>query len=190
MQSLCVFCGSQKGVLPQYEAAAHELGIYLAENNIRLIYGAGNIGLMGVVAEAALSKGGEVIGVIPNFLMEREVGHRGLSDLIITETMHERKQKMAELSDGFLTLPGGFGTMDELCEILTWRQLGLHDRPIGLLNMEGYFDALITLFNQMVIRGFVGAHNRNFLIESSALTPLLTQMHAVHSSRDTHFERG
>ncbi|MEO0581672.1 MAG: TIGR00730 family Rossman fold protein [Bacteroidota bacterium] len=190
MQSLCVFCGSRKGVLPQYEAVAYALGIYLAENNIRLIYGAGNIGLMGVVAEAALSKGGEVVGVIPNFLMDREVGHKGLSQLILTETMHERKQIMAEMSDGFLTLPGGFGTMDELCEILTWRQLGLHDRPIGLLNMEGYFDALITLFNQMVIRGFVGADNRHLLFESTELFPLLDQMHAAHSSRDSQFEKG
>jgi uncharacterized protein (TIGR00730 family) len=153
--SVCVYCGSRKGARPAYVAAAEELGAYLASAGIRLIYGGGAVGLMGVVAESVLENGGRVTGIIPRFLDDAEVGKRDVTDLIQTETMHERKARMAELSDGFVVLPGGLGTLDETFEILTWKQLRLHAKPIVLINTDGYWDLFVHLIERQVEEGFV-----------------------------------
>ncbi len=155
IRALCVFCGSSRGARPEYLAAAHEVGGLLADRGIHLVYGGGNVGLMGAVADAALAAGGEVTGVIPEDLVTWEVAHTRLTRLVVVRTMHERKALMADLSDATLALPGGFGTLDELCEALTWSQLGIQGRPIGLLNVAGFFDPLLTLFEHAVSEGFV-----------------------------------
>jgi len=159
MKSLAVFCGSSKGNKPVYTKVARQIGSFLAENNVKLVYGAGNVGLMGEVADATLDAGGYVIGVIPDFLKKWEVCHEGLNELFVTGTMHERKQKMVEVSDGFLIIPGGFGTLDEFFEILTWKQLRLHNKPIGVLNVDGYYDFVIEHINKMVEDGFLKKEN-------------------------------
>ncbi|MCL4126851.1 UNVERIFIED_CONTAM: hypothetical protein GTU68_050861 [Idotea baltica] len=164
MKSICVFCGSNPGNQSIFSEQAIALGQVLVKKNIKLIYGAGNVGLMGVIADAMLKENGEVVGVIPHFLMAKEVGHTGLSELIEVETMHQRKQIMADLSEGFIAMPGGFGTMDEVCEILTWAQLGLHAHPIGLLDVEGYYQPLIQLFDNMVAKGFLHPKNRELVL--------------------------
>jgi uncharacterized protein (TIGR00730 family) len=176
LRSLCVFCGSSNGNRPEYAAAATELGRMLAERKIRLVYGGGNIGLMGVLADAALAAGGEVIGVIPQMLVNRELAHRGITDLRIVGTMHERKALMAELSDAFLALPGGLGTFEELCEALTWSQLGIHAKLCGALNVGGYFDHLDALFNHALREGFVRAEDRGLLITSDNAAKLLDRL--------------
>ncbi|GIX25034.1 MAG: putative cytokinin riboside 5'-monophosphate phosphoribohydrolase [Caldimonas sp.] len=153
--SLCVYCGSRTGANPAYADTARALGRHLARTGTRLIYGGGRVGLMGLVADAALAEGGTVIGVIPQSLMDREVGHQGLTELRVVQTMHERKRLMAEQSDAFLALPGGIGTFEELFEVWTWRQLGYHDKPIGLLNVEGYYDPLIAFLGHTVEQGFL-----------------------------------
>lgn len=157
MRSICVFCGSNAGNAPIYAETARRAGQIFASAGLTVVYGGGSVGLMGVLADAALAAGGRVIGVIPRTLWEREVGHRGLSDLRIVDTMHERKALMSELSDGFLALPGGIGTLDELFEIWTWAQLGVHRKPCGLLNVNGYFDALLTFLNRTIAAGFLRA---------------------------------
>ena len=144
MRRVCVFCGAAAGNDPRYAAAAGELGRALAARSIELVTGGGKVGLMGVVADATLAAGGSVIGIIPRFLEEREVAHRGLTELHVVESLHERKALMHELSDGFIVLPGGFGTLDELMESVTWAQLGLHAKPIGIVNVAGYFDDLLA----------------------------------------------
>ncbi|MBL0091019.1 MAG: TIGR00730 family Rossman fold protein [Piscinibacter sp.] len=153
--SLCVYCGSRAGDNAAYEAAATAVGTAIGRRGWRLVYGGGRAGLMGRVADAALSAGAPVLGVIPRSLMEREVGHRGLTELHVVETMHERKLMMAQHSDAFIALPGGIGTFEELFEVWTWRQLGYHDKPVGLLNVDGYYDALLDFMRQTVARGFV-----------------------------------
>jgi len=153
--SLCVYCGSRAGDNAAYEAAARAVGTAIGRRGWRLVYGGGRAGLMGRVADAALSAGAPVLGVIPRSLMEREVGHRGLTELHVVETMHERKLMMAQHSDAFIALPGGIGTFEELFEVWTWRQLGYHDKPVGLLNVDGYYDALLDFMRQTVARGFV-----------------------------------
>src|SRR5215469_5924737 len=145
----CVFCGSNRGTNPRYAAAA-ELGRCLASSGIGIVYGGGKVGLMGVLADAAIEQGGEVIGVIPRMLVDREIAHPGLTELRIVGSMHERKALMADLSDAFIAMPGGYGTLDEFCEILTWTQLGLQQKPIGMLNVDGYFDPLLALFDHAV----------------------------------------
>lgn len=167
IQSVCVFCGSRVGASSRYAEAAETLGRVLAERNQRLVYGGGNVGLMGVLADGALSGGGEVVGVIPAALMERELGHGGVTDLRIVGTMHERKALMADLADAFLAMPGGYGTLDELCEILTWSQLGLHAKPVGLLNTEGYFDAFLSFLTRSVEEGFLHPIDREMLLVDS-----------------------
>jgi uncharacterized protein (TIGR00730 family) len=152
------------------------LGHLLAVRSIGLVYGGGNVGLMGVLADAMLEKGGTVTGVIPDFLLQKEVGHRGLSELIVVETMHERKAIMADRADSFMALPGGFGTLDELCEILTWSQLGLHRHPVGLLNLNGYFDGLIAFFDHMTQQGFLHQKNREILLVHEDTERLLQLM--------------
>ncbi|NMM44207.1 TIGR00730 family Rossman fold protein [Rhodospirillaceae bacterium KN72] len=153
--SVCVYCGSRHGARPAFTTAARRLGNMLAEAEIRLVYGGGAVGLMGEVAQAVLDKGGRVTGIIPHFLDQAEVGKANLTELIRTDNMHDRKARMAELSDGFVVLPGGLGTLDETFEILTWKQLQLHDKPIVLLNIEGYWDHFVHLVEHQVREGFV-----------------------------------
>ncbi|MFK7926505.1 MAG: TIGR00730 family Rossman fold protein [Bacteroidia bacterium] len=176
MKSICVFCGSNMGSEAVYKEAAIKLGQSFAARKIRLVYGAGNVGMMGVIADATLEAGGEVLGVIPGFLKAKEVCHTGLTELIVTDTMHERKQIMADQSDGFIAMPGGFGTLDELCEILTWAQLGLHAHPIGLLNVVGYFDPLLQMFDHMVTQRFLASENRKLLLSGVRPKDLLQKM--------------
>jgi uncharacterized protein (TIGR00730 family) len=172
MRSICVFCGSSSGNDLAYEDAACSLGETLAESGITLVYGGGHVGLMGVVANAALASGGEAVGVIPHSLVEREIAHNGLTDLHVVGSMHERKAMMSELSEGFIALPGGTGTMEEFFEVLTWAQLGEHGKPCGLLNVAEYYDPLLAVFDHMVANGFLSEANRSFVLvekEPSAL---------------------
>jgi uncharacterized protein (TIGR00730 family) len=162
-KSVCVYCGSRMGVRPSYGAAAQAVGAMLAKNGWRLVYGAGDVGLMGVVARAAQSAGGETFGVIPTHLMELEVGKRDLSTFVVTETMHERKKVMFMNADAVVVLPGGGGSLDEFFEVLTWRQLGLHKKPIILLNTEDYWDKLIGLVDHIVAEGFADASLAGFI---------------------------
>lgn len=176
MKSLCVFCGSSKGSQPLYVEVARQLGVILAQRQIRLVYGAGNVGLMGVLADAALESGGEVLGVIPEFLVEKEVCHDGLTELIVTQTMHQRKQIMEDRSDGVLVLPGGYGTLDEFFEILTWKQLHLHDKPVGLLNVGGFYDPLLAHFRKMNEDGFIRPANLDLVVVAENVEDLLEKM--------------
>jgi uncharacterized protein (TIGR00730 family) len=155
ISSLCVFCGANVGVRPEYAEAARSVGRMLAEHSIRLVYGAGNVGLMGILADSCLAAGGKVVGVIPDSLVRHEVAHQGLTELRVVNSMHERKAMMADLSDAFMALPGGLGTLEELFEIWTWAQLGLHQKPIGLLNVAGYYDPLIELADHGLREGFL-----------------------------------
>ncbi len=169
MQRICVFCGSSPGRRPAYAEAARHLGNLLAQRHLELVYGGGCVGLMGIVADAALAAGGKVIGVIPESLVIKEIVHESLPDLRVVKSMHERKALMAELSDGFIALPGGFGTYEEFCEILTWGQLGLHKKPFGLLNVEGFYDPLLALFDHAVAEEFIRlSHRAQVLVENSA----------------------
>ena len=161
--SLCVYCGSRPGVLPAYTEAARAVGHAIGERGWQLVYGGGRAGLMGVVADAALEAGAAVVGVIPSSLMDRELGHVGLTELHVVDTMHQRKTLMAERSDAFLALPGGIGTFEELFEVWTWRQLGYHDKPVGLLNVAGYYDALLGFLRQSEAQGFMAAAQNELL---------------------------
>jgi len=160
IRSVCVFCGSAPGARPSYSAAAEELGTALARHGITLVYGGGRLGLMGIVADAALRAGGRVTGVIPRMLIERELAHPGLTQQHVVNTMHERKTLMADMSDGFVGLPGGMGTFDELVEIVTWAQLGLHAKPVVLANVENYFDRMYAMLDYAVAEKFVTAESR------------------------------
>ena len=163
MKRVCVYCGSRDGDHPTFATAAETVGTGIAKRGMGLVYGAGDVGLMGRVATATMDAGGEVLGVIPQHLMDREIGKRDVSELIVVQTMHERKMIMFDRSDAFVALPGGPGTLDELIELLTWRQLGLHDRPAHLLNLGGYWDPLITLLQSTVDRGFADQSFLDFL---------------------------
>ncbi|MBW1297730.1 TIGR00730 family Rossman fold protein [Aquimarina litoralis] len=178
LTSICVFCGSSEGNDTKVVSEALLLGEKLASHDITLVYGAAKIGIMGKVAEGALNKKGKVIGVIPDFLKLKEVVHLGLTELITTNNMHERKMKMHQLSDGFITLPGGFGTLEELFEIITWSQLGLHQKPIGLLNINGFYDHLLGLLKHMVKQGFLKQENYDLLIVDDHIDVLLEKMKA------------
>jgi len=160
IKSLCVYCGSARGRSPHYVAAAKELGEAMAERQIRLIYGGARIGMMGEVADAVMKNGGAVTGVIPEHLQTSEVGHSGITDLKVVESMHVRKKLMFDLSDGFAVLPGGYGTLDELFEVITWRMLSLHDKPIVVLNIDGYWNAFEALIDQLIDQGFARADSR------------------------------
>src|SRR3954466_583412 len=177
--NVCIFCGSSAGKDAVYADAARETGEIIARAGHTLIYGGGNVGLMGIVADAALSAGGKVIGVIPDFLIKREVGHRGLTELIEVRSMHERKKKMADLTDAFVALPGGWGTLDELAEILTWRQLGLINQPIGLLNINSFFSPLVSQMETMLENGFIRVENIKFLTVENSPLKLLTALGVV-----------
>lgn len=166
MKHLCIFCGSSKGNDPVYEKTAEELAKIIVDEGLTMVYGGGSIGIMGVLADKILSLNGKVIGVIPRFLYDLEVGHDNVTELIIVESMHERKQKMAEISDGFLALPGGFGTLEEMGEILTWIQLKLIRKPIGLLNVNGFYDQFLNMLDNMVSSGFLKENNREILLSS------------------------
>ncbi len=175
MKRICVFCGSSPGVRPEYVGAARQLGTLLAQRKIGLVFGGGRVGMMGQLARAALENNGEVIGVIPRKLHERKVAFNELSDLRVVESMHERKALMAELADGFMTLPGGLGTLEELFEILTWAQLGMHHKPCGLLNVAGYFSPLLAFIDRVVDEGFLDAAHRSMILSAEHPEQLLQQ---------------
>ncbi|MBA9088312.1 hypothetical protein FHR92_004808 [Fontibacillus solani] len=175
MNSIAVFCGSSEGASEVYKENAMMLGRELAKRNITLIYGGASVGLMGAVADAVLDAGGKAIGVIPHFLDSREIAHKNLTELIVVESMHERKSKMADLSDGFLALPGGPGTMEEYFEIFTWAQLGLHSKPCGLLNINHYYDPLISLFDRMLGERFMQEKYRSMIVTDTTPQGILEQ---------------
>lgn len=174
--SICVYCGSRPGSSPAFEAAARETGTLIGQLGWQLVYGGGRAGLMGMVADAALAAGGRVVGVIPQSLMVHELGHNGLSELHVVQSMHERKRLMAERSDAFLALPGGIGTLEELFEVWTWRQLGYHDKPVGLLNTAGYYDALLAFIGASIDSGFVVPAQRTLLEVEPCVAPLLQRL--------------
>jgi uncharacterized protein (TIGR00730 family) len=182
LRRVCVFCGSNPGRRPEYLRTAREMGRVLVERGLGLVYGGGNVGLMGAVADTVLAAGGEVVGVIPEALMAREVGHTGLSHLHVVKTMHERKAMMADLCDGFVALPGGFGTFEEFCEVLTWSQLGIHPKPCGLLNVAGFYDTLLALFDHATAEGFVSRNHRALVIEDTDPARLLDRFAAFTPS--------
>ena len=173
MNAVCVFCGSHPGNDPAYAEAAQRLGRTLAERDITLVYGGGHVGLMGVIADSALGAGGEVIGVMPRSLVAREIGHTGLTKLHVVSSMHERKALMSELSEGFVALPGGNGTLEEFFEVLTWAQLGEHGKPCGLLNVAGYYDPLLAVFDRMVDRAFLKEEHRGLVLVEEDPSALL-----------------
>jgi uncharacterized protein (TIGR00730 family) len=178
VKRICVFCGSSAGARPEYAGAAREMGRTLAEAGIGLVYGGGHVGLMGIVANAVLEAGGEAVGIIPEALMRREVGHTGLTELHVTASMHERKAMMADLSDGFIALPGGYGTFEEFCEVITWSQLGIHPKPCALLNTAGYWTPLLAMFDHAVAEGFVRPQHRALVLEDTSPAALLERMRA------------
>ncbi len=186
MNSICVFCGSNAGNQPIYRSEAEKLGRLLAARGIELVYGGGNIGLMGAVADACLEAGGTVVGVIPQALMGKEVAgrpvdHRTLTRLEVVDSMHTRKARMAELAEGFIALPGGFGTFEEFCEILTWGQLGFHAKPMGLLNVNGFYDPLLAMFDRAVADGFLRLQNRAMALADRDIEGLLAAMAAYRA---------
>jgi uncharacterized protein (TIGR00730 family) len=172
--NICVFCGSSKGKNPVFAEAARELGVLIGKNSHSLVYGGGKVGLMGIVADAVLASGGSVTGIIPKFLMDREVGHVGITHLEVVQSMHQRKQRMADLANAFIALPGGWGTLEEVAEILTWRQLGLIAQPIILLNINNFFDPLISQLNAMFEEGFVRKQYLDNLIIATTPQQVLT----------------
>ncbi len=176
MKRICIFCGANAGVRAVFSEAATSLGAMIALQSMGVVYGGGNVGLMGVLADAALAAGGEVIGVIPRSLVERELAHSDLSALYVVNSMHERKALMADLSDAFIALPGGFGTLDEFFEVLTWAQLGIHGKPCGLLNVDGYFDHLLAFLDRAVSEGLLLSHNRNMFTVDSDERRLLASL--------------
>ncbi len=176
LKKICVFCGSSDGNDSNVTHAAQELGRLFSERNITLVYGAAKIGVMGTIAESVLQSKGTVVGVIPQFLKKKEVVHLGLTELITTDNMHERKLIMQDISDGFITLPGGFGTLEELFELITWLQLGLHTKPIALLNVNGFYDDLLKLLETMVRNGFLKMENYELLLVDTSIENLLQKM--------------
>ncbi|MDH1008504.1 TIGR00730 family Rossman fold protein [Pseudomonas nicosulfuronedens] len=178
LRSICVFCGASPGTTPIYQEAAEALGRHLAENGIQLVYGGGAVGLMGMVANAALTAGGEVIGIIPQSLKDAEVGHSGLTRLEVVDGMHARKARMAELSDAFIALPGGLGTLEELFEVWTWGQLGYHAKPLGLLEVNGFFDPLLTFLDHLVQERFVRQPHRDMLQRAASPAELVSALAA------------
>ena len=176
MKRICVFCGSSAGASLEYAKAARALGALFSRERVGLVYGGASVGLMGALADSVLADGGEVIGIIPHHLVSKEVAHQHLSDLRVVSSMHERKALMSELADGFIALPGGFGTFEEFCEVLTWAQLGLHRKPTGLLNVAGYYDPLLTMFDRAVDHQFVRPHHRELVLSATEPAQLLEAM--------------
>ena len=181
MKQVCVFAGSSDGARPDTREAAQELGRALVDWQVGLVYGGARLGLMGVLADAVLAAGGRVTGIIPERLVEKEVAHQGLSELHVVTSMHERKARMADMSDGFVALPGGLGTLEELFEVLTWAQLGLHGKPCGLLNVRGYFDGLLSHLDHSIAEGFIRPESRPMLLVSTQSDALLKQFEAYVS---------
>lgn len=176
LRAVCVYCGSNFNGDPQLRKAIKQLADILVREEIRLVYGGGSVGVMGVLANDILEAGGLVTGVIPQFLMDKEVGHKGVTEMILTENMHQRKQKMADLSDGFVILPGGFGTLEEFFEVLTWLQLGLHHKPIGVLNVDGFYDPLFAQMEMMVKSKFLKPANRDLVFNETNAETLIEKM--------------
>lgn len=181
MKRICVYCGSSPGKLPRYRRAAQTLGYELAARGIGLVYGGASIGVMGTIADAVLEKGGQALGVIPSVLAIREVAHEGLSELFVVNSMHERKAKMAELSDGFIALPGGWGTIEEIFEMLTWAQLGLHQKPCGLLNISSYYDHLFSFLEHAIDQQFVQQEFRPMIMMDQSASALLDRFADYHA---------
>ena len=179
MKRLCVFCGSSPGASPKYADAARELGTAIASRGIGLVYGGAHLGLMGLVADAVLARGGTVTGVLPRFMADRELAHPGLSELHLVDTMHERKQIMARLSDGFVAMPGGFGTFEEIFEAITWGQLRLHESPCAFLNVTGYYDPLREFLRRAVAEGFVRAGDMDALLFADSVGELFSRLEAA-----------
>ena len=179
MKSLCVYCGASIGAAPAYAEAARALAGVMVENDIALVYGGGNVGLMGVIADEVMRLGGEATGVIPKALLDKEVGHRGLTRLHIVKDMHERKAMMAALADGFVAMPGGIGTLEELFEVFTWSQLGLHDKPLGLLNVNGFYDSLIGFLQHVVAERFLRAEQAGRLIHERSPRTLVDRLESL-----------
>jgi uncharacterized protein (TIGR00730 family) len=186
MKRICIFCGSSQGSRPEYGAAAEEMAVELVRRKIGLVYGGSKLGLMGVIADAVLRSGGEAIGVIPENLMALEVGHTGLTKLHVVHSMHERKALMADLSDAFVALPGGFGTLEEFCEIVTWAQLGLHAKPCGILNVLGFYTPLLRMFDHAVEEQFLKPKNRALVLARDSPAELLQ---ALEEWRPMHVEK-
>lgn len=184
MKAISVFCGSNFDGNPVLLKAVNDLADAMVEKDIALVFGGGRVGVMGLIADAVLTRGGKAIGVIPQFLMDKEVGHTGLTELIITENMHQRKQKMADLSDGVITLPGGFGTMEEFFEVLTWLQLGIHGNPIGLLNVDRFYDPLLLQIDLMVEKRFLKPLNRELVLSDHDPKTLIERMEKFDSKPD------
>ena len=180
---ICVFCGSSLGNKTIYETAARSLAKELVRRHIGLVYGGGNIGLMGVMADEVMAGGGEVIGIIPKFIAEKELAHSKISSLHLVDSMHERKALMERESDGFIAMPGGLGTLEEYCEMITWKQLQLHQKPCGLLNIDGFFDALIGFVDHQVQEGFVTKENRGFIMEAKDAQILMDQIEREWNTR-------
>ena len=176
LDSVCVFCGSNSGINPVYSRAAQDLGDLFATSSIRLIYGGGNVGLMGKVADTVMASGGEVVGVIPQSLAARELAHQAITELHVVDSMHARKALMAELADAFVALPGGFGTLEEICEVITWCQLGIHQKPCVLLNINGYFDPLLSQIERGVTEGFIRPEHQGIVLAASNASELMTIM--------------
>lgn len=176
MKRITVFCGSNSGNNPSFKTEAYNLGKALAKKNIELVYGGAKVGLMGAIADGTLDNGGRAIGVLPQFLKEKELEHKGLSEIYIVDTMHERKAKMNELCDGIITLPGGFGTLEELFEMLTWAQLALHKKPIGLLNINNYYSPLLDMIETMIASDFLKEEYRNIVLVSNNIEELISKM--------------
>lgn len=179
MKSVCVYCGSSPGFRPEYAEAARALGATMAEQGLALVYGGGKVGLMGIVADSVLAHGGTAIGVIPDALMQKEVGHRGLTELHVVRNMHERKQMMADRSDAFIAMPGGVGTFEELFETFTWAQLGYHDKPVGLLNVAGFYDGMLAFLSHAVGEGFLKQVHADMLHVSGTPGALLGKLAAA-----------
>ncbi len=176
MKAVCVFCGANFNGDPLLKQAVDELAEVLVNRNITLVYGGGKVGIMGILADAVLDRGGRVVGVLPRFLMEKEVGHPGITEMHIVESMHQRKQLMSDLSDGFMMLPGGLGTLEEFFEVLTWLQLGLHGHPVGILNVSGFYDLLLQQMDAMVEQRFLKPVNRELVLTSGDAVELVTLM--------------
>jgi uncharacterized protein (TIGR00730 family) len=176
MKSICVYCGSNFGERVSYLEAAQDLGAEMAERGITLVYGGGNVGLMGTVADSVLAAGGKVIGVIPQALVDKEVAHTGLSDLRVVGSMHERKSLMADLADGFIALPGGLGTLEEFCEVATWTQLGFHKKACGLLNIGGFYDGLLSFLNHATEEKFIRPEHRSIVLEEEDPVELIKKL--------------
>ncbi len=177
-KSICVYCGSNPGAAPEYAQAAQAVGETLAQNDIRLVYGGGQVGLMGLVADACIDAGGQVYGVIPDFLHQKEIAHPRVQDMHIVSSMHERKLMMADASDAFIAMPGGIGTMEELFEVWTWSQLGRHEKPVGVLNVNGYYDKLLGFIDHMTEEGFLLDKHRAMLVRGETIEELLEKFEA------------